>query len=142
MAVVYAGLFLSAFVSATLLPLQSETVLVGLLVTDHTPWLVIAIASVGNVAGAVVNWLIGRGIEHLRDRKWFPVSAVSLQRAQDWYQRYGKWSLLLSWMPVVGDPITVVAGVLREPLPIFLLLVSVAKVSRYLVLAALTLGWS
>lgn len=139
---VYAGLFLSAFVSATLLPLQSETVLVGLLLTDRAPWPVIATASVGNVAGAVVNWLIGRGIEQLRDRSWFPVSAASLQRSQAWYLRYGKWSLLLSWMPVIGDPITVVAGVLREPLPMFLLLVSIAKVTRYLVLAALTLGWA
>ena len=139
---IYVGLFLSAFLSATLLPLQSETVLVGLLLTDRAPWALIATASVGNVGGAVVNWLIGRGIEHLRDRKWFPVSAASLQRSQAWYLRYGKWSLLLSWMPVIGDPITVVAGVLREPLPIFLLLVSVAKVSRYSMLAALTLGWT
>lgn len=139
---IYAGLFLSAFVSATLLPLQSETVLVGVLLTDHSPWVAIAIASVGNVAGAVLNWLIGRGIEQLHERKWFPVSAASLQRSQAWYLRYGKWSLLLSWMPVIGDPITVVAGVLREPLPMFLLLVSVAKVGRYLVLAFLTLGWN
>lgn len=139
---IYAGLFLSAFLSATLLPLQSETVLVGLLLTDRAPWALITIASVGNVTGAVVNWLIGRGIEQLRDRKWFPVSAASLQRSQAWYLRYGKWSLLLSWMPVIGDPITVVAGVLREPLPMFLLLVSIAKVGRYLALAALTLGWT
>lgn len=139
---IYSGLFLSAFVSATLLPLQSESVVVGLLLTDHAPWAVIAIASVGNIAGAVVNWLIGRGIEHLHDRKWFPVSAASLQRSQTWYLRYGKWTLLLSWMPVIGDPITVVAGVLREPLPMFLLLVSLAKVGRYLVVAALTLGWT
>jgi membrane protein YqaA with SNARE-associated domain len=139
---IYSGLFVSAFASATLLPLQSETVLVALLLADRAPWVVIAIASVGNVAGAVVNWLIGRGIEHLHDRKWFPVSAAHLQRSQAWYLRYGKWSLLLSWMPIIGDPITVVAGVLREPLPMFLLLVSVAKVSRYLIIAALTLGWT
>ncbi|MBM0106735.1 DedA family protein [Steroidobacter sp. S1-65] len=139
---IYAGLFLSAFFSATLLPLQSETVLVALLLTDRSPWPVIVIASVGNVAGAVVNWLIGRGIEQLRDRRWFPLSAASLQRSQAWYLRYGKWSLLLSWMPVIGDPITVVAGVLREPLPMFLVLVSIAKIGRYLVLAGLTLGWT
>ena len=137
----YAGLFLSAFVSATLLPLQSETVLVGLLLTGHSPWAAIAVASVGNVAGAVLNWSIGRGIERLRDRRWFPLSAASLQRAQAWYLRHGKWSLLLSWMPLIGDPITVAAGVFREPLPTFLLLVGIAKVGRYLVLAGLTLGW-
>lgn len=139
---IYVGLFLSAFFSATLLPLQSETVLVALLLTDRPPWPAIVIASVGNVAGAVVNWLIGRGIEQLRDRSWFPLSAARLQRSQEWYLRYGKWSLLLSWMPVIGDPITVVAGVLREPLPMFLLLVSIAKTGRYLVLAGLTLGWT
>jgi membrane protein YqaA with SNARE-associated domain len=136
----YAGLFVSSFVSATLLPLQSETAVVALLLTDHSPWLVVTVASVGNVLGAVLNWLIGRGIEQLRDRKWFPLSAASLERSQAWYLRYGKWSLLLSWAPVIGDPITVAAGVLREPLPMFLLLVTLAKVGRYVVLAALALG--
>ena len=68
-----------------------------------------------------------------RDRPWFPVKAGALDRAQGWYQRYGKWSLLLSWAPVIGDPLTIVAGVLREPLPVFLLLVTIAKVGRYIV---------
>lgn len=140
--VVYAGLFLSSFVSATLLPLQSETAVVALLLTKHSPWLVVAVASVGNVLGAVLNWLIGRGIEQLRDRKWFPLSTTSLERSRAWYLRYGKWSLLLSWAPVIGDPITVAAGILREPLPMFLLLVTLAKVGRYVVLAALSLGWA
>ena len=86
--------------------------------------------------GAVVNWLLGRGIERFKDRAWFPAKGDALKRAQGWYQRYGKWSLLLSWAPFVGDPLTVVAGVMREPLPIFLALVTIAKVGRYLVLAA------
>jgi membrane protein YqaA with SNARE-associated domain len=136
----YAGLFVSSFVSATLLPLQSETAVVALLLTKHSPWLVVTVASVGNVLGAVLNWLIGRGIEQLRDQKWFPLSTASLERSQAWYLRYGKWSLLLSWAPVIGDPITVAAGILREPLPMFLLLVTLAKVGRYVVLAVLALG--
>ena len=136
----YAGLFLTAFVAATILPMQSEAVLVGLLFTDRPPWLLVTVASAGNVLGSVVNWLLGRGIERFRDRKWFPASGAGLVRAQRWYGRYGKWSLLLSWVPIIGDPLTVVAGVLREPFPMFLLLVTVAKVGRYLVLVAAVSG--
>ena len=137
--VAYAGLFLAALIAATILPMQSEAVLVGLLLADYSPWLLIGVASVGNVLGSVVNWLIGRGLERFRDRPSFPVNEAGLERAQRWYRRYGKWSLLLSWLPVVGDPLTVVAGTLREPFRMFLLLVTIAKVGRYLVLAAVTL---
>lgn len=138
----YAGLFLTALVAATILPMQSEAALVALLLADYSPWLLIAVAGVGNVLGSAINWLLGRGIGRFRQRPWFPVSAVALDRAQRWYCRYGKWSLLLSWMPIVGDPLTVVAGVLREPFPVFLLLVAVAKIGRYLVLAATTVSLS
>lgn len=139
---VYLGLFLSALGAATLLPLQSEAVLVGLLLGGkHSVWLLLAVATTGNVLGAVINWLLGRYIDHLRDKPWFPVSAAQLDKAQGHYQRYGHWSLLLSWMPVIGDPLTLVAGILREPFWKFLLLVTLAKGGRYLVLALLTLGW-
>lgn len=122
--------------------MQSEAMLVGLLLgSELPPWLLIATASVGNVLGSAANWLLGRGIEHYRDRPWFPASAKALDRAQRWYRRWGKWSLLLSWVPIIGDPLTVMAGVLREPFPVFLLLVAVAKTGRYLVLAALALQW-
>nr|WP_181702974.1 YqaA family protein [Chthonobacter albigriseus] len=136
------GLFLAALLAATLLPAQSEAVLVGLLVKgDTAPWLLVLVASVGNVLGAVINWLIGRSAERLMHRRWFPVKPEALARAEGWYRRYGRWSLLLSWLPVVGDPLTVVAGALREPLVTFLPLVAIGKVGRYLVLAGATLGW-
>lgn len=61
--------------------------------------------------------------------------------AQHWYRRYGRWSLLLSWVPIIGDPLTIAAGVLREPFPVFLLLVATAKIGRYLVLAGIVLNW-
>ncbi|WP_079204724.1 YqaA family protein [Pseudomonas sp. CC6-YY-74] len=139
---VYLGLFLSAFGAATLLPLQSEAVLVSLLLSEAYPlWLLVAVASVGNVLGALANWLLGRYLEHFRQRRWFPVSEPRLQQAQGWYARYGRWSLLLSWLPIIGDPLTLVAGVMRERCWIFLLIVSLAKTGRYLALAALTLGW-
>ena len=138
---VYGGLFLAAFTAATLLPAQSEALVVGLLLTDYAPWLVLAVASVGNVLGSVVNWFLGRGIERFRGRRWFPVSPAALARAEGWYRSYGRWSLLLAWAPIIGDPLTVVAGVLRETFLVFLLLVSIAKIGRYLILAAATLGF-
>lgn len=137
----YIGLFLVAFGAATILPFQSEPVLVGLLVSGKfsVPGLIL-VASVGNILGAVFNWVLGRFIDRFQDRAWFPVKKTALERASGWYRRYGRWSLLLSWMPLFGDALTVIAGVLREPLWSFLILVTVAKTGRYLVLAAVTLG--
>lgn len=135
----YGGLFLSALIAATILPMQSEAVLVGLMVSGHySTALLLLVATLGNVLGSLINWLLGRFIERYRDRPWFPVSPEKLDAAGNWYRRYGKWSLLLSWAPVIGDPLTVVAGVLREPLWAFLLLVTLAKAGRYLSLAAAT----
>jgi membrane protein YqaA with SNARE-associated domain len=137
----YLALFVTAFVAATVLPAQSETVLVGLIVNDsYSVPALVAVASVGNTLGSVVNWFLGRGVESLKDSQWFPVRPAKLARAQSWYQRYGKWSLLGSWLPVVGDAITVVAGIMREPLPVFVLLVGLAKTVRYAILAAITTG--
>lgn len=137
----YLGLFAAAFGAATLLPLQSEAVLVGLLMLGEQPaWALVSVATAGNVLGSVVNWLLGRYIERWRHKRWFPISDEKLARAQRAYQGYGQWSLLLSWMPVIGDPLTMIAGVMREPLWRFVLIVMVAKLGRYLVLAMITLG--
>ncbi|GAB3051520.1 YqaA family protein [Stenotrophomonas tumulicola] len=134
------GLFLAAFVAATLVPAQSEAVLVALLVGGGNPWLLVAVATAGNVLGAMLNWWLGRQALRFQGRRWFPVSPALLQQAQAWYHRYGRWSLLLSWAPVIGDPITLAAGVMREPLRMFLPLVLLAKAGRYVVLALATLG--
>jgi membrane protein YqaA with SNARE-associated domain len=136
-----AMLFLAAFGAATLLPLQSEAMLVGLLLRDEYPvLLLLGVATAGNVLGSIVNWWLGRYIEHWRNRRWFPVSGPTLDRAQARYHRYGRWSLLLSWAPIIGDPLTVVAGVMKEPFWSFLLLVTAAKAGRYGVLTAAVLG--
>ena len=138
---VLGGLFALTFAAATLLPLQSEPLLIGLLLgSDIPPWLLVAVASLGNLLGATVNWWLGGQVQRFRNRRWFPVSNTWLARAEGWYRRWGCWSLLLSWMPLLGDPLTVIAGVLREPLPVFLLLVGIAKTLRYAILAAITLG--
>ena len=139
----YLGLFLAAFGAATLLPMQSEAVLVGMLLSDrYVISTLLAVAIVGNVLGSVLNWVLGRCVERFRHKRWFPVSEAKLTKAQQSYLRYGHWSLLLSWVPIIGDPLTVVAGIMREPFWRFLLIVTLAKGMRYLVLAAVALGWT
>ena len=138
----YAGLFGVAFLAATILPAQSELGLAALIVSgDLNLGLLILFASLGNTLGAVVNWVLGRGVERLRDHRWFPASRDQLDRATGWYRKYGRWSLLLSWVPVIGDPLTLAAGVLREPFWSFLALVAIAKTGRYLAVAAIALNW-
>lgn len=138
----YGGLFLSAFIAATLLPAQSELVLSGLIVGGNlSPAILIGVATLGNTLGSAANWLLGRYCHRYSDRSWFPVKGKALGKAERWYRRYGRWSLLLSWMPVVGDPLTLAAGLLREPFLSFLLLVTLAKLGRYLAVTAIVLQW-
>lgn len=130
------GLFLAALLAATLVPAQSEAVLAGLILAGgHPVWLLVLVASLGNVLGSVVNWGLGRFAAAHVGARWFPVSPRRLDQAAGWYHRWGRLSLLGAWLPVVGDPLTLAAGVLREPLWSFLALVTLAKVGRYLVLA-------
>ena len=134
----YIGLFFSAALAATLLPGSSEAVLVGLLLAQKgDPWILLAVATIGNVLGSVINWLCGRLLLRFRDRKWFPVSPQLYDKAVGWFQRCGVWSLLLAWVPIVGDPLTVAAGALRVPLLPFVAIVTVGKFARYLAVFAL-----
>lgn len=139
----YAGLFISALLAATILPMQSEGVLGALLLGGaYSTARLIAVASIGNILCAVINWFLGRGIERFRARAWFPVKPPALVRAATWCRRYGRWSLLASWLPIIGDPLTVIAGVLLEPWWSFVILVGIGKIARYLTLAALVLNWT
>jgi membrane protein YqaA with SNARE-associated domain len=133
----YASLFAIAFLAATLLPVQSEAVLAGLLALSEQPWwALIAIATFGNTLGAVVNWALGLGLERFQNRRWFPATPEQLDKARRYYTRYGRWCLFFSWVPVVGDAFTVLAGVLREKLWVFVLIVGAGKLTRYLFVAA------
>ncbi len=137
----YAGLFLAAFLAATILPAQSEALLVGLILSnDYSIYLLVWVATLGNSLGSLVNWYLGRYFEQFRDKTWFPVNETNLKRAQNFYQKYGAWSVLLSWLPIIGDPLTVIAGLMRMPLFPFTLLIILAKGGRYLALAYLTLS--
>ncbi len=131
----YLGLFLTAFLAATIVPFSSEALLVAMQVSGGFPVAgLLAAASLGNTLGAVANWCLGRFCLHWRDHKWFPVKRRELARASAWFNRYGIWSLLLAWVPVIGDPITLAAGVLRTRFLPFLLLVAISKTGRYAVL--------
>jgi membrane protein YqaA with SNARE-associated domain len=136
--IAYGGLFLAAFVAATILPAQSEAVLAGLVASGtYSTFLLIVVATIGNTLGAIVNWWLGGLAGRLQSKSWFPVAVSQLERAREWYRRWGKWSLLLSWLPFGGDALTVVAGTMREPLVSFVVIVGLAKLLRYLVVAGL-----
>jgi len=116
--------------------------LATLLMAEHyQTWLLAAVASLGNILGSCVNWFLGRFIAHYEDGSWVPMKRETVARAEAWYHRYSRWSLLMSWSPIVGDPLIIVPGVLREPLPVFLALVTVAKTLRYVAVAAVQHGW-
>ncbi|MFO1075951.1 MAG: YqaA family protein [Geminicoccaceae bacterium] len=128
---VYLGLFVSAVTSATLLPGTSEILMLGLLAKGFELWPLWLVATAGNVAGSTFNWWLGGWALRFRDRRWFPVGHGALERAQAWYGRWGRLTLLFAWLPGVGDAFTVAAGVMRVPLLSFLLLVAIAKGGRY-----------
>lgn len=130
-------LFLSALVAATLLPAQSELVLGALIMAGaHPLWVLLLVATTGNVLGSCVNWAMGRFLMRFSDHPRFPFRPDQIDRAQGWYACYGWWSLFFAWAPVVGDPLTLAAGVMREPFWRFLLVVTLGKFARYAVLVA------
>nr|WP_176493866.1 YqaA family protein [Cobetia sp. 5-25-4-2] len=135
------SLGLIALASATLLPGGSEAALAGLWCEGVAPWALWLAATLGNTLGSLINVALGRGARRLRTRRWFPVSRRALARSTLWYRRIGAWSLLLSWAPVIGDPLTVLAGVFRLPWWKSVLLILVAKGGRYALLLVIADHW-
>ena len=130
------GLFFSAFTSATILPGSSEAVLAGVLAFGTVSvGLAVFVATFGNTLGSIVNWAMGRFVAGYRDHGRFPLTPEQFERYAAAYRKWGVWSLLLSWTPIIGDPLTIIAGVMRTPLWIFVPLVALAKGARYLVIA-------
>jgi membrane protein YqaA with SNARE-associated domain len=133
------GLFFSAMVSASILPGTSEAVLIYLISTGTTAiWVLVAVATLGNVTGSIINWILGLYVERFGDRKWFPVSPDKLDKAQRWFSRYGVYALLFSWVPLFGDALTLFAGVMKTKLLTFIILVAIGKGARYIVIAYTT----
>lgn len=130
------GLFFSALIAATLFPMGSEVVLIALLDLGHNAFLLWLIATSGNVLGSCINYAIGFWASEYVSNKY--QNARSWQQGQQLYNRYGVWSLLLAWLPIIGDPLTLLAGLANTNFKLFLLLVTLGKGARYAVLIALT----
>ncbi|MFC2991668.1 YqaA family protein [Halomonas tibetensis] len=135
------SLFAVALVSATLLPGGSEVWLARLWCLGEPALVLWAVATAGNTLGSLINVWMGRYARRFQDRRWFPASPAGLARAERWYLRFGEWSLLASWAPVVGDPLTVLAGIFRLPWWRAVLLITLAKSTRYAVVLLLAQQW-
>lgn len=128
----YLLLFSSSFLAATILPFYSEVVLFALIRQGEPALILVVIASVGNTLGAAVNWYLGRYLLHYQDRRWFYFKKDQVAKMQYWFQRYGVWSLLFAWLPLGGDALTFIAGIMKVRIGLFLLLVGVGKSLRYI----------
>ena len=132
---IYLSLFVISFLAATILPFSSELTLVGLIATsNYDDLLLLIIASFGNVLGSVVNWVLGFYSRNLTTKKWFPFKNKQIKNSSRWFSKFGKWSLLFAWVPVIGDPLTLAAGLLRVKFIEFVTLVTIGKFSRYFII--------
>ena len=132
---IYLSLFSISCLAATVLPFSSELTLAGLISTsNYDNLLLLVVASFGNVLGSVFNWSLGFYSRNLSTKKWFPFKETQIERSSKWFSKFGKWSLLFAWLPIVGDPLTFVAGLLRVRFLDFIILVAIGKVSRYLII--------
>jgi len=127
---------------ATIVPFGSEAFLVSLILLDkYNIFILLFAASLGNILGSVFNWVCGYYSIYFIRKKWFPISKKKMDKASFYFKKYGKWSLLFSWMPFIGDPITFVAGSFKYSFLSFLILVSIGKTGRYIIVYLLTI-WS
>ena len=132
---IYLSLFVISFLAATILPFSSELTLAGLMATSsYDNSLLLIVASFGNVLGSVVNWILGFYSRNLATKKWFPFKETQIERSSKWFNKFGRWSLLFAWVPIIGDPLTLAAGLLRVKFLEFLILVTIGKVSRYFII--------
>jgi len=132
---IYLSLFIISFLAATILPFSSELTLAGLMATpSYDNLLLLAVASLGNILGSVVNWILGFYSRNLSKKKWFLFKDKKIEKSSRWFNKFGRWSLLFAWVPIIGDPLTLAAGLLRVKFIEFLILVTIGKVSRYLVI--------
>lgn len=126
------GLFLWSLLAATIIPLSSEAALAAARTAELAPTLsLFLVATAGNVGGALINWGLGAYCLRFKQRRWFPISPVQMQKAANRFARWGGIILLFSWIPLIGDPLTFAAGALRYPLARFLIAVTIGKAARY-----------
>lgn len=131
----YFGLFIAAFLAATILPLSSEIVLGALMLGGLSPIALITIATTGNVLGSLTNYALGYWVSLKVLKRWLKISEEELVHAERRFVKYGQFSLLFAWVPIIGDPLTVLAGALRIRLWLFIILVAVGKLMRYVIIS-------
>ena len=132
---IYLSFFIISFLAATILPFSSELTLAGMMATSsYDNLLLLVVASLGNILGSVVNWILGFYSRKFSKKKWFPFKDKQIERSSKWFNKFGNWSLLFAWVPIIGDPLTLAAGLFRVKFIEFLILVTIGKVSRYLVI--------
>ena len=136
----YPGLFLLAFFAATILPLGSEWLLAALLLEGADPAICVSVATAGNSLGALTTYAIGLWGGPWLIERVLRIDPVRRERAERIYARYGIWSLLFSWLPIVGDPLCLVGGLMRIRLPRYIILVSIGKYVRYQTVALIVLA--
>lgn len=129
------SLFISALISSTLFPGGSEALLLYRLNEGGDAVSLVLVATIGNVLGSLITYGMGRLGNEALHRKWLRTDEKRIAQAEGWFNRYGRPSLLFAWLPVIGDPLCLVAGLLRCSLPLFLLLVTIGKLARYTVIA-------
>jgi membrane protein YqaA with SNARE-associated domain len=135
----YGTLFLLSFLASTIVPIGSEWLLVAMVIKGFDPVLSVSIATAGNTLGACTTYGIGIYGSTWVIRRLFRLDESSRKRAELFYAKLGVWSLLFSWLPVVGDPLCLAGGLLRIHFGVFLLLVFIGKLFRYLLLAVLVM---
>ena len=129
---IYLSLFIISFLAATILPFSSELTLVGLIATsNYDNLLLLIVASFGNILGSVVNWVLGFYSRNLTAKKWFPFKGRQIENSSKWFSKFGKWSLLFAWVPFIGDPLTLAAGLFKVKFIEFVILITIGKFSRY-----------
>lgn len=140
----FVGMFIAAFLAATILPLSSELVLSTLLLSGFASIPLIIVATIGNVLGSLTNYALGYwvrfgGLGFGGIGKWFKLSDTQFYKAEKRFKQYGLIALCFAWVPIIGDPLTVVAGSLRVRLAWFIVLVTSGKLLRYIALSYLVL---
>ena len=129
------ALFAISFLAATILPLASEWMLAALIAGDADPCFAVVIATAGNTLGAITTWAIGMWGGSRIMTHWLRITEKDRRIARRWYARWGSWSLLMAWAPVIGDPLCLVGGMLKIPLWRFTLLTTAGKAARYTAVA-------
>ena len=127
----YVTVFFTSLLASTLIPISSEISFIAFLYKGYSPFALCLTATIGNTLGACINAYIGRYFTRFKSSKYFPVTEAQWQSAENYFKKYGMWSLLFSWLPIIGDALSFVAGAFKVNPYIFLIFITTGKAARY-----------